>query len=258
MKKNSFLLFCHFLFFFQTIAQDTTLIKRKLNIEFSLSTVLSNFELEHTFGEEIAKPYSDMTIGIMLRFNYEINKKHSIGFGFNHYLSVASVDFILDKDKYQLPWQIEGPEDYNIRILSFPITYAYSIPLTKTLIFKPAIAYNLSIPISFIIFSDVDVNSSLGDSTNFYTANYLPNKFFNHGIWIEMGIKKLLKNKNELKLSFIKNIAFQKNLVAKYTFFPDRPKHISKGKIKKGFGFIGLSLSYILTHKKKKNKIEKI
>lgn len=248
IKYSVFFVFICLLLQTNISAQDTTLVKRKLNTEFSFYGLWSRCETEHIAGEIAGKAEVAFSGGNTIRFIYDINEKHAVALGLNYYRSTISLGYTLEKEQYNLPFTMDGPLDYKVHAISIPLSYSYSIALSDKLIFSPVLGYYLTFP---LISEEVIGGAGYIENRiqrNFLSTNYYTTDFI-HGIILELGLRKKLK-RNELKFSLISNISTQKFDLGDYTFFPDDQEYTSSGKIKSGLGFIGLNLSYILTHKK--------
>ncbi len=251
ITKTQKYLICAFVLFFpiKIKAQNSIMVKRKFNIEFSLYGFGSKNTVDNTQGDELAKSFIEFNTGNIVRFGYDFNQNHAIGIGLNYYRKNISIDYTLEKQKYNLPYPIDGPNTYILHIIGVPVSYQYSVLITKKLKLSMQSGYIISIPIMGEVHSGVSYmeNNQKKDILGIKYTN--PKKINN--LFFEFGFRKALK-KNELKISLLSQIPLKNLVFANYTFFEQIPDKTSKGIVKSGLGYVGLNISYILTHKKRK------
>jgi len=248
-KKNTYILafFAIFLFGKLTLnAQDSTLIKRKLDIEFSFYMLWSQSNIRNISGEPFAEQYIETNGGNMLRLIYNCNSKHAFACGLNYYRNTISFDYVLE-DKYSSR-TFYGPMSYTAHVVSLPVSYQYSVLLNEKFTINAEFGYYISFPIIFDVDSSVGYMENREEITVLTTDYYAPQSLVN-GFYLSIGLTRRSK-RNAVKLSFLCNFPIAKQPIGDFAFFPETPDYTSSGQIKTGFGFYGINLSYILTHKK--------
>ncbi len=237
------------LFSIKINAQDSTMVKRKFNVEFSFYCFGSKNTVNNTQGDKLAKGFVELNTGNIVRFSYDFNQNHAVGIGLNYYRKNISIDYTLEKQKYNLPYPIDGPNTYILHVMGLPVSYQYSVSITENIKLSTQLGYIISFPMMGKVDSGVDLIKNQQQKRILSIIYNNPHK--SNNLFFEFGFRKALK-RNELKFSLLSQIPLKKLVFAHYTFFNEIPDKTSKGIIKSGLGYIGLNISYILTHKKMK------
>jgi hypothetical protein len=244
-------LICAFvmLFAIKTNAQDSSIVKRKLNIEFSFYGFGSKNNVTCTQGKELAGSLISFNTGNTIRFSYEFHRNNAIGLGLCYYRKNISFDYTLEKETYNLPFSMYGPMEYTSHIVGLPVSYQHSVSINANSKLSTQLGYIISFP----MIGNVDAAASYIENNQqkeFLVTTY-NNPQKSNNLFFELGFHKTLKI-NELKFSLLSQIPLKNLVFANYTFFNEIPDKTSKGIVKSGLGYIGLNVSYILTHKKRK------
>lgn len=222
------------------------------NFQFEIITSLIAYtttvsdELNIAKGAGQAKP----TLGGRILYNF--NKTHYISTGLDYYIYSPYVSYP-NEGEYEKgkPWRnVESSAD--LSVLSLPISYIIEKKLSKKTIsfFEGGLA--LTVPIESILGGHVtfgDINTEDID-----IISYQP-KTFTGSIFSRIGVKMPVNPYNAIKFGAVINIPLHKNKVADFELYPNNPETTSAGYISTGYGYYGVSISYLFSFKKKHETI---